>query len=104
MTNQLGVSISFSPRRLWLIALLLIAFHLVLWGTERVLAAPPASSAPPNVANVDILSSHVVRYEKFEAEFDVQTVAPYPDLPYDASPPPGLTPGMGVTVDVLFSS
>jgi len=69
-----------------------------------VLAAPPILLSPPTVAQVDILTPHVARYEKFEAEFDVQTIAQYPDLPYDASPPPGLMPGMGVTVDVLFSS
>jgi hypothetical protein len=33
----------------------------------------------------------------------VQTSASNPDWPYDSNPPPGITPGTGITVEALFS-
>jgi hypothetical protein len=47
--------------------------------------------------------TEVGRFEKFEMLFDVQTLASNPNLPYDPNPPAGIKPGIGVSVDVLFS-
>ncbi len=42
-------------------------------------------------------------YGKFEKSFQVDTTAENLQMPYDASPPPGITAGQGITVDVLFT-
>lgn len=90
-----------APARLWLIVILLLCIHLTSWATARALA--PAT-APPAISNVRILTPSVARFEKFEVQFDLITNATHPDLFFDANPPPGLTPGIGVTADALFSS
>lgn len=67
----------------------------------------PVSAGP----KVEILGSNlaeyadeaVPRYEKFELTFTVDTVAANLQLPYDAAPPPGIAPEVGVTVNGLFS-
>jgi len=48
-------------------------------------------------------NSQVPRFEKLELTFDLTTVATNLQLPYDASPPPGVQPGTGITVDALFT-
>jgi hypothetical protein len=53
---------------------------------------------------LSILTPSVNIYEKFEAEFRVNTVAENPFLTYEPNPPAGLQGGIGVTVDVLFTS
>jgi hypothetical protein len=74
-------------------------------GYPPTLATPAASQAgnPPEVSNLQTLTANVARYEKFEAQFDVQTRATHLDLPFDPHPPAGLQPGMGITVNALFS-
>lgn len=51
----------------------------------------------------DYPNSQVPRYDKFEATFQVDTVAENLQLPYDAAPPPGLQPKLGITVNALFT-
>ncbi len=51
----------------------------------------------------DYPNNEIPIYRKFEATLNVQTVAENLQLPYDANPPAGLAPGLGVSVDVLFS-
>ena len=65
--------------------------------------APQAARGGPIVANLSITASQLARYERFEAQFDLTTVAANPDLPFDPAPPPGVRPGSGVSVDGLFS-
>lgn len=44
------------------------------------------------------------RYEKLELAFQVaNTVAANLQLPYDSTPPPGVEPGVGISVDAQFS-
>lgn len=45
----------------------------------------------------------VPRYEKFEITFQVDTTAQNLQLPYDATPPAGIAPGIGITVNAQFS-
>ena len=45
----------------------------------------------------------IPRYEKLELTFQLQTVAQNLQFPYDPAPPPGLEPGLGVSVDAQFS-
>ena len=71
--------------------------------TESPVAEMPAAPQAPVIGNVVILSPALAPFEKFEAQFDVTTVAAYKDLPFDPAPPPGLPAGAGVSVDVLFS-
>ena len=62
-----------------------------------------AASSAPNVGNVSAPST-VGLYEKFEVTFDVSTVAKNVYWPYDPSPPVGIEPGVGVSVDLLLSN
>lgn len=55
------------------------------------------------ISNVFVTSSQIGRYDKFEMSFAVRTSASNPSLPYDPDPPPGVKPGIGISVDVLFS-
>ncbi len=82
----------------------------VIWlacATQPALAAQsferPRLQQPPAISNVVILSPTLAVFERFEAHFDVATVATLLDLPFDPAPPSGLPAGAGVSVDVLFS-
>lgn len=81
-----------------LVQLTLLAF------SATVLASSPLSlAAAPTISNVRIVTPAVARNEKFEAQFDVTTSATYPDLRFEPNPPPGVKPGIGVSVDVQFT-
>jgi hypothetical protein len=54
-------------------------------------------------ARFDIITPQIGVFDKFEFQFDISTSAANPSLPYDPNPPPGIQPGIGVNVDVLFS-
>lgn len=69
---------------------------LIFW----ILAS--AALSAPSVSNVSAPST-VGLYEKFEVTFDVSTVAENVYWPYDPSPPVGIEPGIGVSVDLLLS-
>lgn len=58
----------------------------------------------PSIGNVTFDSNTVARYDAIRIQFDVETVASDLDLPFDSSPPPGLQPSTGVTVDALLSN
>jgi hypothetical protein len=55
------------------------------------------------VTDFNILTPAVNKFDKFEAEFKVDTIAENPFFIYDANPPAGLDEDIGVTVDVLFT-
>jgi hypothetical protein len=64
--------------------------------------------AGPAIYNIttnasDYPSGQIPRYEKFEITFQVDTIAENPQLPYDPIPPSGIKPGIGITVDALFT-
>jgi hypothetical protein len=48
-------------------------------------------------------NGQIPRYKKLELTFAVETIARNLQLPYDPNPPPGLEPGLGITVNALFS-
>jgi hypothetical protein len=62
----------------------------------------------PTLANFstnanDYVNGEIPKYAKFEIIFDLtDTSATNPYYPFDASPPPGIEAGTGVTVDALF--
>jgi hypothetical protein len=58
----------------------------------------------PAVSNITIGSAMVKAYEKEEIKFDVATNSQYPFMAYDTSPPPGVTAGLGVTVEGVFTA
>ncbi len=46
----------------------------------------------------------IPKYEKLEIDFQVEgSVAPNPQMPYDPAPPPGIAPGMGISVNGHFT-
>jgi len=51
----------------------------------------------------DYPGSQVPRFEKLEVNFDVATISENPQWPYDPAPPPGIEPGLGVSVEALFT-
>lgn len=62
-----------------------------------------SSLSAPVIGNVNVVTSSVNRFEKFEVQFEVTTLASNPYLPYDPSPPQGIEAEIGINVDVLFS-
>lgn len=57
----------------------------------------------PVVSNVNAPQSAGV-YQMLEVSFDLSTAATNLYWPYDTSPPASISPGVGVTVDGLFSN
>jgi hypothetical protein len=66
-------------------------------------AAPAPSPPPPVISNVRLASERVARFDRYEVRFEVATGDANPSLPFDASPPPGVPPAIGVSVDALFT-
>lgn len=67
-----------------------------------------ATTAGPQLGQIssnalDYPGGQIPQYSKVELTFTAQTTAANPQLPYDAAPPPGLEPGLGITVNGLFS-
>ena len=70
--------------------------------------ASRAAATPPFIHEVATNAeaypnSKIPRYEKFELTFQVETVAENLQFPYDPAPPPGVEPGIGISVDAYFS-
>ncbi|MGQ9814316.1 MAG: hypothetical protein ACUVR3_04095, partial [Candidatus Roseilinea sp.] len=86
-------------------SLLRSGWHTLLGRRARPTARsrPRRQPSPTSSSSVFILSPTLALFEKFEAHFDVATVATLPNLPYDPAPPAGLPAGAGVSVDVLLS-
>ena len=61
------------------------------------------AASGPGISNIQVQSPNVARHQKIEITFDVSTSASDPYFPYDTSPPAGVDPAIGVTVDALFS-
>ena len=51
----------------------------------------------------DYPNRQIPNYSKLEISFQVDTVATNLQLPYDAAPPPGVQPGIGISVDAEFT-
>jgi hypothetical protein len=76
---------------------------LILKDSNSVNPAPGPTIGSITTNLADYPDGRVPRYEKFELTFEVNTVAENLQLPYDPAPPPGLKPGIGITVNALFS-
>lgn len=63
---------------------------------ESDIEAPPITGLPQ-------FSDPIPQYSKLEFGFEVQTRAQNLQFPYDPAPPPGIEPGIGVSVDLLFT-
>lgn len=70
--------------------------------TDRIIVT--RSFSGPVISNISIPQTTVNVYEKFEIQFDVETVAENPYFQYDEAPPPGVTPQIGITVEGIFTS
>ncbi len=71
-----------------------------------VTCAPTTNSAPmfaPTINNITVLTSNVGRYDKFEVQFSVTTVATNLQMPYDPNPPAGINMN-GISVNATFTS
>lgn len=84
-------------RRLAFIVLAPVFLHIDLAGGAAV--ATSQTVPRPTISNVAILTPAVAQYEKFELKFDVETVSTFVNLPYDANPPAGLRPEMGISYE-----
>lgn len=58
----------------------------------------------PAISNIVIGSPSVNVYDKEEIKFDIASNTQYPYTPYDTNPPPGVTPGIGISVDGVFTT
>ncbi len=81
------------------VALIASIFLPSLFG-EGIPATQAASR--PGISNIQVQSSSLKTYEKFEVHFDVATDASNPYFPYDPNPPTGVEPGIEVPVEALF--
>ena len=79
--------------------------------TATQTSTPTATQTPGNLAIYSITdnrssypNSQIPRYEKLEITFQLTTAAQNLQMPYDPSPPSGVTAGIGVTVNALFTS
>ena len=82
------------------IALIVMLLQFII-GLSLIFALP--QNGGPAISNITIITPNVARYEKFEIHFDVDTTATNPYMPYDANPPAGVAPEIGITVEALFS-
>ncbi len=72
--------------------------------TIAFLLFPLPVSAAPQITNISLNTTNVPKYEKLEITFQVNnTVASNVQLPYEASPPPGVLAGQGISVNALFT-
>jgi len=77
--------------------------------TPALLEAPPAAPRlSPSISSVttnlsEYPQGRLPRFERLEITFQVATTAENLQLPYDATPPPGIEPGEGISVDALFT-
>ena len=74
--------------------------------TVEAAPTPKTPSAGPAISSIttnasSYLDGIVPRFARFEITFQVDTIAQNLQLPYDANPPPGVAPGVGVTVNAL---
>ncbi len=61
------------------------------------------SLAGPEITGITTNTNVVPRYERLEITFQVSTLAGNLQMPYDESPPAGIQPGQGISVDALFT-
>ena len=67
-----------------------------------LLAVTPVRAV--SISNVQVNSTAVRVYEKYEVKFSVASTTEYPFFQYDESSPPGVLPRVGITVEGVFTS
>ena len=79
----------------------LVAHVMPIWASAA--AQKPIAQAP-SIGSARFQTTGVIeKYARFEIGFDViSTTATNPFFPYDAGPPPGVSPGAGISVDALL--
>ncbi|MCC7162611.1 MAG: hypothetical protein IT331_08960 [Anaerolineae bacterium] len=100
--SQSHLLISVHRRQLVHILFMLVTLQAALVGTLAL--AHAQAENPPVISNVEILTPSLARFDRFEMNFEMETVSRFVNLPFDADPPPGLQTGMGVSADALFSA
>jgi PKD repeat protein len=73
-----------------------------LIATEKIILHRP--SGGPQLSNIVTSSTEIGLYEKYEVNFDLETVADNYFFKYDPEPPPGVSPGIGVSVIGVFTT
>jgi hypothetical protein len=68
--------------------------------TDKIFIYREISS--PSIYNIETSSGSVRVYEKYEINFDLDTVAENNFFEYDTNPPPGVEAGKGVNVEGVF--
>ncbi|MBN2501164.1 MAG: PQQ-binding-like beta-propeller repeat protein [Anaerolineales bacterium] len=71
-------------------------------GTDRLFVTREFSE--PQISNISASATSVKVYEKYEVSFDLATVAENLFFLYDTDPPSGVEPGIGVTVEGVFTT
>lgn len=56
------------------------------------------------ISDIEVLSTEVKVFEKYEVRFSIATGADYPFFEYTESPPPGVLPKTGITVEGVFTT
>ena len=86
-------------RPIWVGTLVCVAMMLPFLSGE---AAPQPLAQAPVIGSIRVQTTGSIdRFAKFEVAFDVTSAtASNPYFPYDPSPPPGITPGAGISVDL----
>lgn len=64
----------------------------------------PAGYNGPIVQNIEVKKTTVLQYERVDIQFDLTTIADNLFFPYHDFNFPGVDPGSGVSVDVVFSN
>mgnify|MGYP005837873939 CR=1 FL=1 len=69
----------------------------------RIMASQTLEQAGPTIGAVRVFTPPpIAKYAKYEIAFDIATVATNPYFPYDPSPPAGVEPGSGISVDMFL--
>jgi hypothetical protein len=78
--------------------------------SQETLSAAPGSTLNlgPTIHSVETNASSypdgiIPRHDKFEITFQIESVAQNLQMPYDAAPPAGIDPEIGITVNAQFS-
>lgn len=77
-------------------------FFIVFVITSSTTATPAAAIS---ISNITVTTTgSIPQFNKYEVKFDVVTSSQYPFFQYDATPPPGITPGSGINVEAVITT
>ena len=70
--------------------------------TDRLIMVRHVSG--PQISAVRVATTRVRQYERYQVDFQVATVSAHPLFTYDEKPPPGVMPGIGITVEGVITT